>query len=260
MSKFEKILDARINQYNSEDLNFKIHSASYYKLNIYLQNILLILLFIYPIGAWLSFWSFSSIAMAVIIVLLFQWLQAKVTSVEFENQRLHLMEAQREAISMKVDTDNQLSELLLVNKELLSKPDKTEEIVDLKEHTEQLKAVISETTEQLQTVITKNAHSYSEELETVSAMKTEAIKSAIASKAKTIETTIYEKFNTDNIEAIASLEGIVERVDELTEHMEYGNLLNEQIRLLMKNNSKLISKNESLTEQVEQLLSYHRNS
>ncbi len=297
-----------------------------------------VVLIIYPLGAWLSIWDFSSIVMATIVIVFFiVSIAERIETIILQNNPDNssainsmawgIADIKKEHEYQNIDLLKKIAEMEEVTKEYITKLDTIEE--NIQENTEQLEttimenievsseqyeAVIRENTEQLETTIMEKIETSSEQYETAMKENIEQLETNIIEKDKTtseqlnsvikenreqLETTIVEKIEsidictqsnsetiyveskTTELDYTEPLEGIVEQfevltekneelysmyepimmyVQDLTEHMEYGNLLSEQIRILMGKNTELISKNEELTQQVEQLLSYQRNN
>ncbi len=234
--------------------------------NILANFLLILLVMIYPLGIWLAFWSFSGIAMFTIIVAITFILFVSTSDTMSRNH------VELSTIDIIIEVSNSKAILEKKISELSDKVNKQEE---LNENIEVLKESTKRHTEQLEKNILNKIDKSAEQLDTVIAEKTEVIKTALAWHVRTLDLDIkanklefkplgviieqFEDLADKNEELYSMYEPIIDHVQDLTEHMEYGNLLSEQIRILMGKNTELISKNEELTQQVEQLLSYQRN-
>ncbi len=120
-------------------------------------------------------------------------------------------------------------------------------IVNIENHTEILETTLEKISESKEQIITTDTNDEKIDgvefvLENINELKEQ-----------------LEIINTRNDELYEMYEPLMIYVSNLTDDMEYGKLLSEQIRTFMKRSAEQIETNEKLAEEVEIMLAYQRN-
>ncbi len=242
-----------------------------------------IVLLIYPLGAWLSMWDFSSIVMATIVIVFFilsiaETIQATIVSNSPDNSgdinslswgiqgiKETLIRIEDKNTSFMGNTET-LDTGLRLEKKNISFMGSIEQLeTAIVEKIEELDTVIKENTEQIETAIVEKI----EGIETTIKEDTEASEAEIKEISEQLETAIVEKIETTSeqfeatiVDKIDSIEIDIKEdtettyTDDNTTEYDYTEPLEgiiEQFKVLTDKNEELYSMYEPIIDHVQDL-------
>lgn len=227
--------------YNRRNDEYNNRSKFNTTVHRYVELISLFIAIVYPIGAWFTWWDFSSIAMSTItIIAVYMTFKEVAADVYVEDIRLFIMETEYIIEEAKVDTDMQLNELLSLNKMLVNRVEDIE-----KEIVSNTELVEIDTDKQLNELLSHN--------------KKLVIKIEDIEKTKEHFSSILEQFEilAEQNEQLNDIH--INKLELQEDDIEVKDILVEQVQALIIENNKLMDKNETLLEQIEILIANQRN-